>query len=87
MTKRSLNPLCASVSWVNLYRAALFEKDLVKLPARIAEAEKALTVRARKLSLTPGDNIEEEQALDDARYTLHALRTSVELKTGEWSAA
>jgi len=47
-----------------------------KLPERIAEAEKALVQRARELFQKTGDNIEEEQALDDAMYVLHGLRST-----------
>ena len=57
-----------------LYRAALFEIDETKLPERIAQAEKALALRARDLCHMAGDNIEEGQALDDAMYALHALQ-------------
>jgi hypothetical protein len=47
---------------------ALFEIE------RIAEAEKALALRARDLFNVAGDNISEGEALDDAMYALHALR-------------
>jgi hypothetical protein len=57
-----------------LYRAALFEIDEIKLPERIAQAEKAIALRARDLFHMAGDNIEEGQALEDAMYALHALR-------------
>lgn len=63
-------------AWKSLYTAALFEVDSAKLPERIAEAEGALIVRARELFHAPGDNIEEEQALDDAMYALKALRST-----------
>ena len=62
-----------SRAWRGLYRAALFEIDEIKLPERIAQAEKAIALRARDLFHTAGDNIEEGQALDDAMYALHAL--------------
>ena len=48
--------------------------DKTKLPERIAQAEKALALRARELFNVAGDNIEEEEALDDTMYALHALR-------------
>jgi hypothetical protein len=63
-------------TWKRLYNAALFEVDSAKLPERIAQAESALILRARELFHAPGDNIEEEQALDDAMYALQALRSS-----------
>jgi hypothetical protein len=52
----------------------LFETDKSKLNDRIADAEMAVVQRARELFHIPGDNIEEESALDDALYALHALR-------------
>src|ERR1700727_160615 len=60
----------------DLYKAALFEVDNTRLPERIAQAERALALRARELFHTAGDNIEEEQALDDTMYALHALRNT-----------
>ncbi len=62
--------------WRRLYTAALFEVDSARLPERIAEAEAALIVRARELFHAPGDNIEEEEAVDDAMYALRALRNT-----------
>jgi hypothetical protein len=46
------------------------EVDNARLPERIAQAEKALALRARELFHIAGDNIEEEQALDDTMYAL-----------------
>ena len=65
-----------SGAWRDLYKAALFEVDKTRLPDRIAQAEEALVVRARELFHMAGDNIEEEQALDDTMYALHALRNT-----------
>jgi hypothetical protein len=65
-----------SGAWRKLYTAALFEVDKTKLPERIAQAEKAFALRARELFHIAGDNIEEEQALDDTMYALHALRNT-----------
>ena len=58
--------------WHELYKAALFETDRDKIPQRIAEAEKSIVARARELFATNTDNIEEDQALDDALYALQA---------------
>jgi len=60
-----------------LYKAALFEADKTKLPERIAQAEKALALKARELFYVAGDSIEEGQALDNAVYALHALRSAL----------
>jgi hypothetical protein len=64
-------------AWRESYKAALFELDVNKVPDRIVEAEKALVARARQLFDTAGDNIEEEQDLDDAMYALRALRSAL----------
>jgi len=37
-----------SRAWRGLYKAALFEVDKTRLPDRIAQAEKALALRARE---------------------------------------
>jgi hypothetical protein len=66
----------SSRAWRDLYKAALFEVDKTRIPDRIAQAEEALVVRARELFHIAGDNIEEEQALDDTMYALHALRNT-----------
>ena len=65
-----------SRAWRDLYKAALFEVDKTRLPERMAQAEEAVVLRARELFYAAGDNIEEGQALDDAMYTLHALRNT-----------
>ena len=62
--------------WRQLYRAALSETDKSKLPERIAEAEKAVVLRARELFQAAGDYGEETEALDDVMYALHALRNN-----------
>ena len=62
--------------WRQLYRAALFEIEESRLPARIAEAERAVVLRARELFQAAGENGEETEALDHALYALHALRSN-----------
>jgi hypothetical protein len=54
--------------------------DADKVSDRIAEAETALVIRARELFGSAGDNIEEEQAVDDAMYALHALRSALKCR-------
>ena len=61
--------------WRQLYRAALSEIDKSKLP-HIAEAEKAVALRARELFQAAGDNGEETEALDDVMYALHTLQSN-----------
>jgi hypothetical protein len=73
--------------WQALYKAALFESDRDKAAQRIAEARTALVRRARELFQAGGDNIEEEQALDDALYALHALETCLQLSGTDAAAA
>ena len=69
--------------WRQFYKAALFELDAAKVSDRIAEAETALVTRARELFDSAGDNIEEEQAVDDAMYALHALRSALKCTLNE----
>ena len=66
--------------WAQFYKAALFELDANKVPDRIAKAETALVTRARELFDSAGDNIEEGQAVDDAMYALHALRSALKCR-------
>jgi len=66
--------------WAQFYKAALFELDASKVSDRIAEAERALVTRARELFDSAGDNVEEEQAVDDAMYALHTLRSALKYR-------
>jgi hypothetical protein len=65
--------------WGELYKAALFEIDKKKIPARIADAEQAIVARARELFFSSTDNIGEDKALDDALYALRALQNCLGL--------
>lgn len=67
-------------TWRDLYTAALFENDATQIPARIAEAERAIVNRARELFSAGFDTIEEDQALDDALYALRALQNCLDLR-------
>lgn len=67
--------------WRELYTAALFETDKDRIPTRIADAEKAIVVRARQLFAAGSDTIEEDQALDDALYALRALQNCLEFRS------
>ncbi|HVI08508.1 MAG TPA: hypothetical protein VND65_09470 [Candidatus Binatia bacterium] len=58
----------------------MFETDSKEVPRRIADAEKAIVARARELFSAGGDSIEEDQALDDALYALHALQSCLDFR-------
>jgi hypothetical protein len=62
--------------WKRFYRAAVLESNDSGLPRRVTEAEQAIVARARELFGTSGDHRDEQEALDDAMYALHALETS-----------
>jgi hypothetical protein len=60
--------------WKELYKAAIFEDDTVKLVARIAEAERALADRAAELFGSNETPVREQQAMENAVYFLRLLR-------------
>jgi hypothetical protein len=62
-----------SRDWKEVYKAALFEDDNSKIPQRIAEAERALAARAIELFAADGDQVGEQQAMENARYFLRVL--------------
>ena len=66
-----------SRAWAKLYLDAIVEHDESLVAARISEAEQALVLRAHELFHASGDHIEEQEALDDAMYALHALRSAL----------
>lgn len=63
--------------WRELYVTPLFEADPRKVQENIAQAEWAIVLRARQLCGMRGDNIQEEQELDDALYALRALKSTI----------
>jgi hypothetical protein len=65
--------------WKSLYVAALLEGNVDRIPALISDAERAIIARARELFAAPGDNIQEEESLDDALYALHALKSCIQI--------
>lgn len=79
MTNQTI-PNVLSRNWRELYTAALFETDKDRVPARIADAERAILVRARELFAAGADTIEEDQALDDALYALRALQSCLNFR-------
>jgi hypothetical protein len=68
-----------TTDWKSLYVAALLEGDVDRIPALIAEAERAIISRARELFGAADDHIQEEEALDDALYALHALKSCIQI--------
>ena len=60
--------------WKELYKAAIFEDDSVKLVARIVEAERALADRAAELFGSNETPVREQQAMENAAYFLRLLR-------------
>ena len=59
--------------WRALYKAALSEIGNSKLPERIADAEKAVVLRARELFQAADDNGEEKEALVLLCYKLNTF--------------
>ena len=55
------------------------EGDEGRVPPLIAKAERAIVERARQLFNAGGDNTQEGEALNDALYALHALKTCLEI--------
>jgi hypothetical protein len=82
----TMSHLQHSQNWQNLYVAALMEGNQEKVPSLISAAEQAIRARARELFRAQGDNIQEEESLDDALYALHALRSCLSLQ-GEFAEA
>jgi len=65
--------LHASQAWRALYVAALFETDEGRMVERIAEAKRALVLRAHELFQTTGDHQQEQSAIEETLQSLHAL--------------
>ncbi len=68
-----------TLTWKELYVAALMETNDEKMSARIGEAESAMFRRAKELFEDSGDNIQEKEALNDGFYALQALRSCLEI--------
>ena len=68
-------------NWRELYKAALFETDMSKLPLRIEEARRALAFRSRELFATCPNYDNESEAIDYTLYALQALENCVKLNT------
>ncbi len=68
-------PVPIDRSWKVLYKAAILETNRKAIPQKVAEAEKAVTIRGRELFGKSG-TLEEKEALEDALYALRAYRTA-----------
>jgi hypothetical protein len=75
--KTPFPPYGISTDWKSLYRAAVFETNRGINPRLVAQAEKAVVARARELFYNHG-SLEEKEALEDALYALHALKTALQ---------
>ena len=62
-------------AWRTLYMAALFETDEELAGQRIAEARRALALRARELFRSAGDHMQERSAIEATIQSLHALES------------
>jgi len=67
--------------WRTLYKAALAETDVQKLPLHIEEASRALILRSRELFSTSPNYDGEREAIEDAMYALRALEDCLKLNT------
>jgi hypothetical protein len=67
-----------SYAWKDLYVAALFESDKPRIAERIAEAQVAILARRRELTVSVSD-VRERHALDNALFSLEALRTCLSI--------
>ncbi len=67
--------------WRTLYKAALAETDVQKLPLRIEETHRALVLRSRELFSTSPNYDGESEAIEDAMYALKALENCLKLNT------
>ena len=68
-------------SWHELYKAALFETEISKMPLRIQEARKALALRSRELFAIAPNYDGETEAIEDALYALQALENCLNSNT------
>ena len=67
--------------WTRIYRAALLECDLAKLPTRIREAETAIFTRIRDLA-EDSDSCHERELISDALFGLRTLQRPLQRYSG-----
>jgi len=86
ITERLRNKSESIDGWRILYKAALFEADRQKLPSRVAEAERALMLRARELFAISSVRTKEWHAVHKGLYALRALRDCLKLNKSQPAA-
>lgn len=63
----------AAPAWRTMYLSALFERNEERVLQRIAEAKRALVLRARELFVETGDHVKEQCAIEEALQALQSL--------------
>jgi len=71
---RQIAAMSRNPRWRELYLAALFENDKANMLAKIPEAQYAIAARRSELLNTPAGDSKEIHALDNALFSLQALR-------------
>jgi len=67
--------------WRAKYRSALLKINTPAIEKEISDAEDLIVVRTRELYQQTGPEVEvERDALDDAMYALHALKSALKRK-------
>jgi len=69
-----MSPIPVQNNWPELYRQAILESDLGRLPERIEKAQSAIQRRARELWYAGSPETRERRALDAAIRLLRLLR-------------
>ena len=71
-------PIPIDRDWKNLYRAAIFERNVNAIPERVFTAEKAILARGRELFRQTGNltEFEEREEVDIALYCLRAYKNA-----------
>ena len=80
-----MNTISEQNDWKDLYKAALFEPNKEKIPARISDAEQRIAARTRELFNSGDQDTLERSALNVAMYALVALRSSLAWKESDQS--
>jgi hypothetical protein len=81
MNASSSSARSSNQGWRDLYIAALFENDKSKMANKIAQAQAAIAFERRRLMALDND-IRERQLLDNALFSLRALRSCLAIPPG-----